>query len=262
MNTIHESLSALILAGTRPGVPDPMAQACGVSHKALIPIGGIPMVLRVIHALQATPGIGRIAVCIDNPDVLTGLVPSDIDILPAAPGGPSASVQIGLTQLGTPLLVTTADSALLRPAWITEFLDHASPEADVSVAVAPQDVVLRDVPGTRRTFIHLSDITFSGCNLFLFRTPASLQIAELWQHVEKNRKHPLRIAMLLGPGILFRALFKKLTRAALCDRVGTLSGTTAELVPLSDGRAAVDVDKPADLELTEKLIAADAAANA
>lgn len=260
MTTFNGPLSALVLAGTRPGTPDPMALAGGVSHKAILPVGGTPMVLRVIHALQATPAIGRITVCIDNPDVLAGLLPAGIDILPASPLGPSASVLAGLTQIGTPLLVTTADNALLRPAWITEFLDHSSPDADVAAAVAPEAVVLRDVPGTRRTFIRLADIAFSGCNLFLFRTPASVQVAELWQHVEKNRKHPLRIAWLLGPGTLLRALCKKLTRAALCDRIGALSGTTAELVPLSDGRAAVDVDKPADLDLTEKLIAAETAA--
>ncbi|WP_395494924.1 nucleotidyltransferase family protein [Acetobacter sp. KSO5] len=261
MNTTHGALSALILAGTRPGAPDPMAQACGVSHKAILPVAGTPMVLRVIHALQATPGIGRIAVCIDNPAVLEGLLPSDIEIVPSSPNGPSASVLAGLTQMGTPLLVTTADNALLRPEWISEFLAKCSPQTDVAAAVAPEAVVLRDVPGTRRTFIRLADMAFSGCNLFLFRTPASLQVAALWQRVEKNRKHPLRIAWLLGPGILLRAVCKKLTRAALCRRIGTLSGTMAELVPLSDGRAAVDVDKPADLELTEKLIAADVAAN-
>ncbi|GAN67734.1 nucleotidyltransferase family protein [Acetobacter orleanensis] len=261
MTTTHGALSALILAGTRPGAPDPMAQASGVSHKAILPVAGTPMILRVIQALQATPAIGRIAVCIDNPDVLAGLLPSGIDILPASPSGPSASVLAGLAQMGTPLLVTTADNALLRPAWITEFLDHCSPQADVAAAVAPEAVVLRDVPGTRRTFIRLADMAFSGCNLFLFRTPASLKVAELWQHVEKNRKHPLRIAWLLGPGILLRAVCKTLTRAALCARIGALSGTTAELVLLSDGRAAVDVDKPADLELTEKLIAAETTAS-
>nr|WP_298798756.1 nucleotidyltransferase family protein [uncultured Acetobacter sp.] len=262
MSTPDTPLSALILAGTRPGAPDPMAQACGVSHKAILPVAGIPMVLRVIHALQATPEVGRIAVCIDTPSVLAGLLPPEIEIILSSPNGPSASVLAGLTQMGTPLLVTTADNALLRPKWISEFLTKCSPDTDVAAAVAPEAVVLRDVPGTRRTFIRLADMAFSGCNMFLFRTPASLQVATLWQRVEKNRKHPLRIAWLLGPITLLRAVSKTLTRAALCKRIGKLTGTTAELVTLSDGRAAVDVDKPADLELTEKLIAADAMANA
>lgn len=260
MSTPRGALSALVLAGTRPGTPDPMAQAYGVSHKAILPVAGVPMILRVLQALRATPEIGRIAVCIDAPAVLEGLLPPDIEIIPASPNGPSASVLAGLEQMGTPLLVTTADNALLRPVWISEFLARCSPQTDVAAAVAPEAVVLRDVPGTKRTFVRLADMAFSGCNLFLFRTPAALQVAALWQRVEKNRKHPLRIAWLLGPGILLRALCKKLTRAALCARIGALSGTTAELVPLSDGRAAVDVDKPADLELTEKLIAAEAAA--
>ncbi|MCG4273970.1 nucleotidyltransferase family protein [Acetobacter senegalensis] len=260
MNIPSKGLNVLVLAGTRPGAPDPMAQAAGVSHKAILPVAGTPMILRVLAALRATPAVGRIAVCIDNPTVLNGILPPDVGIIPSRPEGPSASVLAGLAQLGTPLLVTTADSALLRPNWITEFLEKCGPQCDVAAAVAPEAVVLRDVPGTKRTFIRLSDLAFSGCNLFLFNSPAAVNVATLWLKVEKNRKHPLRIAWLLGPMVLLKALCKKLSRAALCARIGKLTGARAELICLSDGRAAVDVDKPADLALTEKLIAAEAPA--
>lgn len=260
MNTPSNGLTVLVLAGTRPGVPDPMAVAAGVSHKAILPVGGTPMILRVIAALQATPAVGRITVCIDDPSVLKGIVPAGIDILPSRPEGPSASVLAGLAQFGTPLLVTTADNALLRPEWITEFLEKCDPRSDVAAAVAPEATVLRDVPVTKRTFIRLSDLAFSGCNLFLFRTPAAVNVAALWLRVEKNRKHPLRIAWLLGPFVLFKAVLKKLSRADLCSRITKMTGAKAELICLSDGRAAVDVDKPADLVLTEKLLAAEASA--
>ena len=36
--------TALVLAGSR-GAADPVAQAAGVAHKALAPVGGIPMIL-------------------------------------------------------------------------------------------------------------------------------------------------------------------------------------------------------------------------
>src|SRR6185369_15359784 len=41
--------TALVLAGTRPG-GDPLADYAGVSHKALIEVGGVPMLLRVLRA--------------------------------------------------------------------------------------------------------------------------------------------------------------------------------------------------------------------
>ena len=47
-------MNALILAGSR-GPDDPMARAAGVSHKALLPVAGVPMLLRVVEALRALP---------------------------------------------------------------------------------------------------------------------------------------------------------------------------------------------------------------
>ena len=125
----------------------------------------------------------------------------------------------------------------------------------MAAAVATEETVRRDVPNTRRTYIRLADMAFSGCNMFLFRTPISAKVATLWREVEKNRKHPLRIAWTLGPLVLLRALTGRLTRQALYARIDALTGAWAELVPLSDGRAAVDVDKPADMVLAESLAA-------
>ncbi|MFT8586101.1 nucleotidyltransferase family protein [Acetobacter papayae] len=249
-------VTALVLAGTRPGRPDPLAQMAGVSHKALLPIGGVPMVLRVIAALRDVPAISRIAVCVDSPHVLADKLPPDILLLPAQPGGPSASVLAGLARFGTPLLVTTADNALLQAAWVEEFLSAIQPQSDMAACVATQDAVQRAVPNTRRTYIRLADMTFSGCNMFLFKSAVSARVADLWQRVEQNRKNPLRVALALGPLVLLRALTGRLTRAALYRRIAKLTGAQAELVPLSDGRAAVDVDKPDDVVVAEQLAAA------
>ncbi|NVN42152.1 hypothetical protein HUK82_16525, partial [Ameyamaea chiangmaiensis] len=65
------------------------------------------------------------------------------------------------------------------------------------------------------------------------------------------------MARLLGPGILLRALCRRMTRPALYRRIGRLTGAQARLVSLTDGRACVDIDKPADLSLAEALLARD-----
>ena len=44
--------AVLILAGQREGVEDPLCEAAGVTHKAEIPVLGIPMLHRVISALS------------------------------------------------------------------------------------------------------------------------------------------------------------------------------------------------------------------
>ncbi|MBB2202975.1 NTP transferase domain-containing protein [Gluconacetobacter tumulisoli] len=249
------TLNVLILAGTRAGTRDPMAQAAGVSHKAILPVAGRPMIARVVDALSAVPRIGRIAVSIEDPDILTGLLDRPVTILPPAQG-PSGSVMEAIGTLGTPLLVTTADHALLRPEWIESFLSAAGDTCDVAAGIAMERDIRRDVPGTKRTMIRLADGAFSGCNLFLFRTPAAIGVVRLWQRLEQERKRPVRMARLLGPGILLRYLVGRLTRQALCARIERLAGASARLVPLPDGRAAVDVDKPADLDLVQSILAA------
>ncbi|RBM09126.1 nucleotidyltransferase family protein [Novacetimonas cocois] len=253
-------LDVLILAGSRRGVRDPMAQAAGISHKALLPVCGRPMITRVCDALMQVPGLGKIVVCIDDPDVLRGAVPPSVTFIPEA-AGPSASVMNALATLGAPLLVTTADHALLRPEWVESFIaDSTRAQCDMSAGIALEGAIARDVPDTKRTMIRLADGAFSGCNLFFLRTPAAMSVLKLWQRLENDRKHPLRMARLLGPGILLRFVLRRLTRAALCRRIGRLTGARVGLIPIDDGRAAVDVDKPADLELVTRLIGRDTAA--
>ena len=57
--------NALILAGNRRE-GDSVASLAGVSHKALAPINGIPMLLRLYRTLRASPGAQDIYVCIDD----------------------------------------------------------------------------------------------------------------------------------------------------------------------------------------------------
>ena len=70
-----KTLTAFILAGERPNVIDPVAAAGGVALKALLPIGGVPMLLRVITSLRAVPAIGQIVVCASRLEFLAKIIP-------------------------------------------------------------------------------------------------------------------------------------------------------------------------------------------
>ena len=61
---------ALVLAGSRGGAGDDLAAAQGEQHRALIPVRGVPMLVRVIRTLRAAPSIGTISVSIDDPAAL------------------------------------------------------------------------------------------------------------------------------------------------------------------------------------------------
>jgi len=248
--------AALVLAGSRGG-GDAVADAEGVSHKALVEIAGRPMLVRVIAALRGA-GVERIAVSADDTAVIALARSLGAEILEPA-GGPSASVAAGFAVLGAPMLVTTADHALLRSEWVRDFVADAPPRSDVAVLLARREAVERALPGTRRTWLRLADGGWSGCNLFLLSTARAEAAIGTWQAVEADRKRPWRIAARLGVDTLWRYLAGRLTLTEAVARLGRRIGIEAHAVEARDGLAAVDVDKPADLADVRRILAGQAA---
>ena len=255
------ALTALVLAGTRAG-GDPLARRAGVSHKALIDVGGRTMIERVVGALDALPDLRRIVVAIERPEIVASL-----DGLRAAGArrplafvhastGPSASVAAALAAEGTPLLVTTADHPLLRPEWIRRFLADAPAAADAVVSLARRANVEAAAPGTRRTWLRFADGAFSGCNLLLLARPAAAGAVEFWRGLEAERRRPVRMMRRLGFGFALRYGLGRLALGEALARLAALSGAQVAAVEMPDGRAAIDVDKPEDLELVRRLLAA------
>ena len=56
--------TALLMAGSR-GPSDPVATFCGISHKALADIAGLPMVEHVLRTLADAREVGRIIAVIE-----------------------------------------------------------------------------------------------------------------------------------------------------------------------------------------------------
>ena len=250
--------TALILAGSRGG-PEPVANYAGVAHKALIPVDGTPMILRVVAALGEA-GASRIAVSTDEAEVMALLAGYEVECMPPS-AQPSLSVLSAFQVLGAPLLVTTADHALLRPEWITQFMTDTSPDADLSLLLAERAEVEAAAPGTRRTYYRFARKAWSGCNLFYLATPKAAAALDLWRTVEAQRKHPWKVARLIGLTTLARYLGGRLTVQQAVARLGASVGVCAAVVQSRFGLSAVDVDKPSDLDLVREILAVQASAS-
>jgi GTP:adenosylcobinamide-phosphate guanylyltransferase len=247
--------SAVILAGSRPGAADPVAEVEGVPHKVLAVLGGKTLLEHVVVAL-AGAGIATIAVSANHPAVEAEARRLGVILLPTA-RGPSESVALAFERFGSPLLVTTGDNPLLQSGWLKAFVAAVPSEADVAVMLARRDRVEAAAPDTRRTWLRFADGQWSGCNLFLLATPAAANAIAAWRQVEADRKRPWRIARRLGIGTLWTYWRGKLTLAEAMARLGRTLGVSAALVPATDGRAAIDVDKADDLALVRRLAGAD-----
>lgn len=241
--------AVLILAGQREGVVDPLCEAAGVSHKAEIPIAGTPMLDRVIAAL-ADAGLA-------NKLYISGYSGSALKQVSNGKG-PADSVALGLVEINQyPCLVTTCDHALLTAEMVQSFIDGAKTAGtDICVGMATQSVIQAEYPETKRTYLRFSDEAVSGCNLFYIANAEGLKAIAFWQSVQHLRKNPLKLAKKVGVSIGIKYAAGRLSLQGAFDYAAERIGITAAPVLLPFAEAAIDVDKPSDLDLVETILSA------
>lgn len=245
----------MLAAGRGPD--DPMAKAYGVTHKCLVAVGGKPMLARVVETLLASPAIGPIAISIENAAVAEaalGDLKDKVSIIPSRASAP-ASVRPALEQ-GTPLFVTTADHPLLTVEMIAHFLGEAAKDnADLAVGLATAQTILAAYPDARRTFIPLGRTRVSGCNLFALNTPRAIAAIDFWQSLEQMRKKPMKLIGAFGVAAIARFVLGGFDLDSAFRAASRRLGLKARPVLMPFADAAVDVDKPADKELAETILA-------
>ena len=247
--------TAIVLAGSRPG-RDAFAEAHGTDLKALIPVGGEPMVRRPVQTLLAAEDIGDVIVLSQAPERIADVLPSDPRVSTRNSDATIAATMLELCldkNTQWPLLVTTADHALLDVETVDEFCAYA--EGDIAIGVVEQAVLMKRFPNARRTWLKFRGGAYTGANLFALRTPQAAAAIELWRSVENERKKGWRVLSLLGPFVLLGTLLRLLTIDGALRHVGRKIGLSVTAVRLSDPVAGVDVDKAEDHALAEAIIA-------
>ncbi len=249
-------VTALVLAGRR-GPKDSLAYTAGQSHKACIPVAGVPMIVRVLTSLLAVSLVRDIVVSIDDASVLADCAEAGGVRFHASQSSPAASVLDYFETHGAqgPMLVTTADHALLTPVMVEYFCTMAQhSDADVVVGVVSAALFRASYPESRRTFLPLADGSWSGTNLFLLRTPQAAQAVRFWVRAGQFRKRPWRLVSTFGLGNLLRFLLRRLDHPTALAQASRVLGARVGLVDMPFAEAAIDVDTPDDLVTVEKIL--------
>ena len=248
---------AIILAAGR-GPGDPMAKAYGVANKCVIEIGGVPMLARVAAALEKSGRVASCLVSIEREAIASEILGDKARTIVAADSAP-ASVLKAVTSgaITYPVLITTGDHALLTPEMVRHFCSEADVSgADFCAGLARAETILAAYPQSVRTFFRLGPDRVSGCNLFALRDERALRLLERWQYLEPARKKPWRLIATFGPVALTRFLAGSLTLDKAFAIVSNRLGLAARPVIMPFAEAAIDVDKPADKDLAETIVAA------
>jgi GTP:adenosylcobinamide-phosphate guanylyltransferase len=254
--------AAIVLAGERTG-SSPVAAAAGVAAKALAPVGGRAMILRVLDALAAARDVGSIMLCgpprevIERAPELQRRIASGEVGWVESQSTPSLSAHQAMRMLApdTPVLLTTADHPLLTQEMVDYFASAArAASGDVVLGLARFDAVSAAFPQSRRTVLRLRDAGYCGCNLFAFLTARGREVAALWRQVEQDRKRPWRMVRIVGWAAVVRYLMRRMTLADGLALGSRRLGLRIGAVILPFPEAAVDVDSVGDWKLAEAIV--------
>ncbi len=245
-------MHALIAAGGIPLPEDPLYPYTKGKPKALVDIGGKPMIQWMLDALGGAACIHELVIVGLNPD--TGLVyPRQIHFVDDQ-GDLLSNVKAGLDRVGelepvsNHTLYASCDIPSITPA-IVEWRVQSALDADTDMdyAAIERSVMEQRFPHSKRTYVRLKHHEVCGSDMNLLRL-TMVRNEELWARLVEARKSPLKQAALFGLDTLLLLLSRQLTfergERIIRNRFG-INGRI-HLSPYAE--IGMDVDKPSQLE--------------
>lgn len=255
-------VDAVVLAGSQN--TGPLRECSTAKNEALIPIGGQMMVEYVIQALQKSPRINRVVIA--GPVAELSPLYGNNQRIGLTESGKTAikSLQNGLQTLAKmnnsgetkgAVLVATSDIPLITPEAIENFLQLCDRRpGDLHYPVVARETNEKKFPGVKRTYVTFKEGIFTGGNLFLINTAIVDRCAALAEEIVRRRKNPVALSRLVGFWFLLKFLFRRATLKEAENKVSELLGIQGIVVISPHPEVGVDVDKPSDLRLAERVL--------
>ncbi len=246
-------IDAVVLAGREN--TGKLAEGSQEKLEANIDIAGKPMVAYILETLKAVASVGQVYL-IGPRDGLSQYEDEQVRLVP--PGGSLfENVQIGLAHVETEFaIICASDIPLVTPPIVEDLLAKClATGADFCYPVSDKKDCDAAFPGVKRTYVTLKEGTYTGGNIFFVRKAVAQQA---WPMVEKMiayRKQPLKMASVLGFGLLLKLLLKQAKVVEFERKVGHILGMKPKAILGVSPEIGVDVDKPSDLELCRRILA-------
>lgn len=249
---------AIVLAGSLNN--GRLKECSPATAEAFIRIGNKYMVQYVVEALKEAETIGDIILSGPKKDLED--IYKDRKGIYIVESGPTiiSSLQNALDILDLQsdsrrVLVVTSDIPLITGPIIDAFLKRClNEEGDVLYPIIPKSLNQFKYPDVERTYVKLRDGVYTGGNVFLVNPlivkPCALKAAE----VIKFRKEPLKLVRYIGFKYLFKYLLGLLSIQDAEERVSQLFNIKGKAIHISLPEIGVDVDKPSDLRLVERIL--------
>lgn len=244
-------VDAVILAGGDGEVIDPTCR-----FKGLVPVGGKPLVEWVVDAFHAAAMVNEIAVVMPTAEGLGSWV-DRVDKLVVSDGAFMDNVLAGAAafRVDRPVLVATGDIPLVTPEAIDELIRASlETEADFTYPMVRREEMERQFPGSERTYFRLRSGWHTGGNAMLVNPRLIPTARDIGQRLFDQRKNAVGMLKIAGFGFVVRFVAGRLEPEDLAGKIQQLLGGTSAAVVTEHASLAVDVDKPSDLALVERVL--------
>jgi GTP:adenosylcobinamide-phosphate guanylyltransferase len=251
-------VDAVVTAGGKPQPGEPLYPLTQGGSKALLPIGGRPMIQWVLDALSGAACVRSI--------VVAGLAADEAPLTARQPLAflPSAGSLIGNVEAGARwviehhpeaqvLLAVSSDIPTLKPHMV-EWMVKTCLETDHEAyyGLVPHQLMEQRFPGSRRSFFRLRDGRFTGSDMNVLQLALVGHYHPAWQAVAAARKHIGQQARLVGLGTLLLYLTGRLSIAEAERRVAQRLGVRGRALVCPYAEIGMDVDKPAQYEMLKR----------
>lgn len=265
MTDTPQTFTALVLAASRKGPGDAVAQIQNKSHKCLVSLNGTAMIERVIQTVVDTKAVTRIFVSVEDPAILREVpkvaawLDSGVVVPVQSLGNLAESVFSAVKEIPDPypLIITAGDNALHTPEMLEHFCaEVGKSDADAFIGMTQAQLILDKYPEGARAFHRLKDGAYSSCNLYAVRSDKGVNGAKPFATGGQFGKKPLRIAKGFGLFSLILYKLQWLTLEGVAKRISKAikAKTDAVLMPWAEGP--IDVDNPKDYALVTKILKA------
>lgn len=247
-------MDAIVTAGGIPLPEDPLYIYTQGHSKAMLDVGGKPMIQWVLDALCASEKVNNIIIL--GMTEKNGLITSKPTYYLPNEGRMLANIVAGI-QKSLELNRETEYALIVSsdiPALTSEMVDWLVNEiektpADIYYGVIPRDVMEKRFPDSRRTWTHLKDMDVCGADINASHVRMATEHLDTWEELIGKRKSPLKQAATIGFDTLFLMVLRQLTLNNLVRRVSGRIGIRGKAIVWPWAEAGMDVDKPHQLEI-------------
>ena len=214
-------IDAIVIAGGIPNPEEPLYPLTQGRSKALLEIAGQPMIQWVLDALGGAQTIRRVVVVGLEPDNVP--VPlhcrKTISFLPNQ-GGMLPNVTSGVQWVvdqdasAQHALIVSSDVPAVTPEaidWIVE--NSLQTNHEVYYALIPQAAMEQRFPGSRRSYFHFKEGTFTGGDVTLVATRLLTHVPREMDTLIEARKSIFQQARIIGLDTLLLLALRRLSVA-------------------------------------------------